>query len=71
MVEYSIKEGNFMYFIKSEFCEKLIEIFSNDFPKRRIFEEYMNRSRKAQENTVRALAAQLGVDEKDWKELVY
>lgn len=57
-----------MYIIKSEFCEKLLKISGKDYPKRKVIEKYKNRSRKAQENTVRSLASLLKVD--DWKKLV-
>ena len=57
-----------MYYIKSEFCEKLLKLSDKNYPKRKVIEEYMARNRGAQEVTVRALAAELG--EADWKELV-
>lgn len=58
-----------MYVIKSEFCEKLLKLSVEGYPKRNVIKEYMNRNRKVQENTVRALAALLNQD--DWEKLVY
>jgi hypothetical protein len=60
-----------MYTIKKDVCDDLLKISDDGmegYPNRQIIEEYKDGSRKAQENTVRALAALLKVD--DWKELV-
>lgn len=62
------KEGIIMYIITSEFCEKLLKLSKvESFPKRKVIKKYENGG-KAQENTVRSLAAFLG--ESNWKNLI-
>ena len=65
-----------MYTIKPEYLEKIKEIIKekteentdDGYPNLDVIEEYENGTRKAQENTVRALAAFLGI--KNWRDLV-
>ncbi|KYG91493.1 hypothetical protein A0U40_00665 [[Bacillus] sp. KCTC 13219] len=56
------------YNIKDEYYDALLKLSSNGYPKRKVIEEYKNGSRKAQENTVRAFADILGVN--NWNNLV-
>lgn len=60
-----------MYVIKSNYCQILLDHSNrnnNVYPKRKVIEKYKRRDRKAQENTVRALAAHLNVS--NWRDLV-
>lgn len=57
-----------MYFIKPEYCDQLLKLSNNGYPNREVLEEYKNGSRKAQENTLRAFASLLKIN--DWKMLV-
>ncbi len=57
-----------MYTIKNKYCDQLLKLSGEDFPKRKTIEKYKNGSQKAQENSVRALESFLGVN--NWRDLV-
>lgn len=56
-----------MHEIKKKYCKKLLKI-SGEYPKRRVIAQYKNRERKAQTNTVIALASILKVA--NWKKII-
>lgn len=57
-----------MYIIIRKYLEELLKLSDKGYPNQSVIKMYMNEERKAQKNTVRALAAILKED--NWEELV-